>query len=85
MAEDSESDGWAWFTNECPSPPKQDELENAISACFAGRQGAIVIKHLQSHFLDRRAAPSASDAELRHLEGQRSAIAYVLRLARSRG
>jgi hypothetical protein len=37
-----------------------------------------VVAHLTRSILDRRLPPNASDAELRHLEGQRFAIAGVL-------
>jgi hypothetical protein len=85
MAEDDQELGWAWFATEPPRQPQDDDLANAVAACFAGRQGDIVSQHLRSHFLDRRVPPSASDAELRHVEGQRAAITYLLRLAHPRG
>lgn len=85
MADDNQELGWAWFTSEQRSRPQDDDLANAVAGCFAGRQGDIVLQHLRAHFLDRRVPPSASDAELRHVEGQRFAIAYLLRLAQFRG
>jgi hypothetical protein len=36
-----------------------------------------VLEHLRRLILDRRCPPGASDAELRHLEGQRFAVAYI--------
>jgi hypothetical protein len=36
-----------------------------------------VLGHLCRLILDRRCPPGASDAELRHLEGQRFAVAYI--------
>jgi hypothetical protein len=77
--------GWSWFAAQTPITLQEDELANAAAACFAGRSGELVVQHLRSTFLERRVAPAASDAELRHVEGQRSAIAYLLRLARPRG
>ncbi len=77
--------GWSWFAAEPPNGTPDDDLTKAMQACFAGRNGDVVIQHLRTTFLDRRVAPSASDAELRHVEGQRAAIAYLLRLARPRG
>lgn len=85
MTDDDREVGWAWFAAEASAPPQDDQLAHAAAACFSGRHGAIVAQHLRSHFLDRRVPPSASDAELRHVEGQRSAIAYLLRLAHSKG
>jgi hypothetical protein len=37
-----------------------------------------VLEHLRRTVLERRLAPSASDAELRHLEGQRCAVAHIV-------
>ena len=85
MTSDEDECGWAWFAADPPSPSEDDDLTNAAAACFSGRQGRTVIQHLRSRFLDRRVSPSASDAELRHVEGQRFAIAYLLRLAHQRG
>jgi len=84
MNEPEAPSGWSWFE---PSPPGRDdraELEIACAACFAGRHGQIVLDHLKAVFLDRRVPPSASDAELRHVEGQRSAVDYLMRLIRAR-
>ncbi len=83
--EDDRDVGWAWFASDGASPLHDDDLTSAMAACFAGRHGEIVIQHLRNLFLDRRVPPTASDAELRHVEGQRFAIAYLLRLARPRG
>jgi hypothetical protein len=85
MPNEEEDCGWAWFDADPPAPPQDDDLANAAAACFSGRHGRTLIHHLRSHFLDRRLSPSASDAELRHVEGQRCAIAYLLRLAHLRG
>jgi hypothetical protein len=72
--------GWSWF--EVPSKPTSDpsepELCRAYARCFAGPDGDDVIAHLTRSILDRRLPPNATDAELRHLEGQRFAIAGVL-------
>jgi hypothetical protein len=77
--------GWSWFAAEAPTAITDDDFAKAVQACFAGRNGDIVIHHLRTTVLERRVAPSASDAELRHVEGQRAAIACLLRLARPRG
>lgn len=85
MIDKPDDPGWSWFETSPPNDAKDDALVNAAIACFAGRNGDLVLQHLRSVYLDRRMPPSASDAELRHVEGQRSAIAYLLRLARPRG
>lgn len=53
-------------------------IEDACLACFATASGRLVLMHLRRTFLDRRVPPSASDAELRHVEGQRSVVAWLL-------
>ena len=82
---DHQTLGWSWFSPTVPTSQHDEDLAHAVAACFAGRNGELVVQHLRATFLDRRVAPTASDAELRHVEGQRSAIAYLLRLARPRG
>jgi hypothetical protein len=85
MRDEEQALGWSWFAAEPPSATPDDDLTKAMQACFAGRNGDVVIQYLRTTFLERRVAPSASDAELRHVEGQRAAIASLLRLARPRG
>jgi hypothetical protein len=80
MADDT-SAGWAWFaTDQAPADPdtKDRELCRAFAHCFAGGDGRMVLEHLKRMILERRLPPNASDAELRHLEGQRHAVAYVV-------
>jgi hypothetical protein len=83
MRPEAEPAGWAWFDH------ADDEAEDAALAevcraaarCLAGADGELVTEHLRRLVLDRRLPPEASDAELRHLEGQRWAIAHLLALA----
>lgn len=72
--------GWDWL--EGATAPAKDPTElklcRAYARCFKGSDGDEVIAHLTRSILDRRLSPNASDAELRHLEGQRFAIAGVI-------
>jgi hypothetical protein len=72
--------GWSWFdAGSTPADHAPDpELCRAFARCFAGEDGQAVRAHLARTILDRRLPPGASDSELRHLEGQRCAIAGVL-------
>jgi hypothetical protein len=72
--------GWAWLDDPAAMPAEVDTVElcRAFANCFAGPDGDRVIDHLTRAFLCRRLAPQASDAELRHLEGQRSIVAHVI-------
>jgi hypothetical protein len=73
--------GWAWFDlpAEVDEPP--DAVRRSAAACLGGPHGAVLVRHLRQLFLDRRLSPAASDAELRHLEGQRSVVSHLLQLA----
>jgi hypothetical protein len=74
--------GWAWFEEPGDARVETDEIElsRAFARCFAGADGQQVRDHLKRLMHDRRLAPSATNAELWHLEGQRSAIAHVLKM-----
>jgi hypothetical protein len=77
---DPELVGWAWFEAHggAPIDPAETELCSAFARCFAGSDGRLIVDYLKRVILDRRLPPSATDAELRHLEGQRGAIAHLL-------
>ena len=82
MPVDRAPSGWAWFavpeTAAAGSGADDLELCRAFARCFAGADGRIVLDHLRRVVLDRRLPPNASDAELRHLEGQRYAVAHIV-------
>lgn len=78
----SHDHGWAWFDDanfqaRPDSGIDERELAQAFARCFRGEDGARVIGYLGSLTLDRALGPKASDAQLRHLEGQRQLITYV--------
>ncbi len=78
MAAPSDLGGWAWFeAQDASSDVAEAELWRAFARCFAGPEGELVLSHLERLMLNRRLPPEASDAQLRHLEGQRYAIAYI--------
>ena len=73
--------GWAWFGHDAAageSLPEESALCRTFARCFAGPDGRAVLEHLRRTVLERRLAPNASDAELRHLEGQRYAVAHIV-------
>jgi hypothetical protein len=73
--------GWAWFAHSTAvGEPLAEEaaLCRAFARCFAGPDGHAVLEHLRRTVLERRLAPNASDAELRHVEGQRCAVAHIV-------
>ena len=77
-------DGWTWFETPAPAEVTEDEVAKAFRACFATPAGRRVLDHLRTTFMERRLSPGVSDAELRHVEGQRSVVACVARLAEGR-
>ena len=79
--------GWDWFTANQSSPSSRfDPLEGekqlaALAArCFRGKDGDRLMIHLRSMTLERALGPNASDAVLRHTEGQRQLVAYITAL-----
>ena len=81
MPADGDSRGWAWFAQgaaPAERSPDEVELRRAFGRCFAGADGRLVLEHLRRTVVERRLPPNASDAELRHLEGQRYAVAHIV-------
>lgn len=71
--------GWAWF-DRGQAPEADRALALAAARCFRGGDGEAVLAHLRAVTLERALGPGATDAQLRHLEGQRQLVAHVLRL-----
>lgn len=55
----------------------RDRLARAFARCFAGDDGVRVLAHLRALTRDRVFGPEASDAALRHVEGQRQLVALI--------
>lgn len=66
--------------NEAMTDPLQGDLASAFARCFRGNDGDRVLAHLRRITIERRPAPDCSEAELRHLEGQRHLAAYIQQL-----
>lgn len=83
MSAEREPRGWAWFEPAEAAPGDDDEAElcRAFARCLSGPDGERVMRHLERVVLDRRLPPEASDTQLRHLEGQRYAVAYIAAMA----
>lgn len=77
--------GWAWFENTSPlsdseKPPLDHDLTFAFAKCFGDDVGVKVLAHLKAITHLRSFGPDASDALLRHMEGQRQLVAYITSL-----
>ena len=57
-----------------------DPIAACFARCFQGGDGARALAHLRGLTLDRALGPQASDAQLRHLEGQRALVSTILAL-----
>ena len=75
------TDIWPW-TPEAPfaRPENDDDIARAAARCLAGAPGEILIRHLRAVTLERALGPDATDAQLRHLEGQRQLVRHLLAL-----
>ncbi len=60
--------------------PSRADLARACARLFRGGDGALVRAHLRALTVERHLGPQASDAALRHLEGQRALVAHLDRL-----
>jgi|GEM_PF-664222 len=72
---------WLWFEeSEAPRESEGDAgpvLAEAFARAFRTPDGRVVLQHLMTRIQNHHLGPSASDAALRHLEGQRQLIAYL--------
>lgn len=55
----------------------RDQSARSFARCFGTHDGERVLAHLRAMTRDRVLGPEASDAALRHIEGQRQLIAFV--------
>lgn len=62
-------------------PLPGDDLARAAARAFSGPDGARVLAHLRAITVERRLGPEASEALLRHVEGQRHLVAHLEGLA----
>lgn len=60
--------------------PQSRALAIAFARCFGTRDGEIVLDHLTNLTQRRFCGPQTTDAVLRHLEGQRHLVGYLLAL-----
>lgn len=57
------------------------DFARSVARCFSSPDGRRVLRHLRAITLDRSLAPGATDSMLRHLEGQRSLVVYLISLS----
>ncbi|TAN57879.1 MAG: hypothetical protein EPN26_02180 [Rhodospirillales bacterium] len=60
----------------------ENELAPLFARVFRDGDGVRALEHLKAMTLERHLGPEASDAQLRHLEGQRHLVNHILSLVR---
>lgn len=81
--------GWSWFErgestphtpgDAAPDLPDADrDLRVAYARCFSGADGEKVLAHLRALTLERAFGPDTPGRTLRHIEGQRQLVAYII-------
>lgn len=82
--------GWGWFDNVQQKGDSADnllpepglDLTRMYARVFSTPDGEKVLAHLQSLTFSRGISPGAKNSLLRHVEGQRQLVAYVMALCR---
>ncbi len=69
--------GWSWLLAAEGEGNRSNELAECFASCFSTPAGRRVLEYLRRAFLSRRVPPTAPDAVLRHVEGQRSVVAHI--------
>jgi len=59
--------------------PEDNEISLDVRSLFRSPSGEKVLKYLRSITIEAVTGPAASDAELRHLEGQRYIVGLIER------
>lgn len=59
---------------------EQRDIEHAFARVFSSDDGKKVLAWLQVMTFHRSAGASSTDEQLRHMEGQRSLVASILRM-----
>jgi hypothetical protein len=72
--------GWPWAGGAETPPPAN--LEQACARLFASPDGQLLLAHLRRQTQAVALGPEASEARLRHLEGQRAMVLSLEALAR---
>jgi hypothetical protein len=77
---DKPPEGWDWF--EPPvSSNERTAAQDAFVRAFASDAGRQVLAYLRQATIERRLSPDTPAALLRFVEGQRSLVAQIERLA----
>lgn len=77
--------GWSWFDKamvDNPSGLPPEDIPACFARCFKGADGEAALAHLAEMTLARPLGANAHNGILRHLEGQRYLVSYIMGLVR---
>ena len=80
LVDSDERAGWALFDEAKKLHEPDNELARAFRRCFASADGDRVLSHLRDMTVNSALPPTATDAMLRHVEGQRNLVKYIGRM-----
>ena len=56
------------------------EIKKTFAKCFNTKEGQVTLSFLKRITLERYLGPNSTTEELRHLEGQRHLVSYIISL-----
>ena len=62
-----------------PALERERTLNDAALTIFKGEAGRVFLEYLRNITVERQTSPTMSDAELRHLDGQRNLVLMIER------
>jgi hypothetical protein len=77
--------GWSWFEKAMDHTEDlqvQEDMPTRFARCFSGEDGEAALSHLAEMTLARPLGANAHNGILRHLEGQRYLVSYIMGLVR---
>ncbi|SCA55386.1 conserved hypothetical protein [Candidatus Terasakiella magnetica] len=81
----SSDPGWGWFEkamSEEITGEAGEDVPARFARCFSGVDGEAALSHLAEMTLARPLGANAHNGILRHLEGQRYLVSYIMGLVR---
>jgi len=81
----SNDPGWSWFEKTISHDMETETPEDIpayFARCFSGADGEAALSHLAEMTLARPLGANAHNGILRHLEGQRYLVSYIIGLVR---
>lgn len=77
--------GWSWFERALDGEDHHEVPEDIaarFARCFSGADGERALAHLAEMTIARPLGANAHNGILRHLEGQRYLVSYIMGLVR---